>query len=273
MQPIMRVIENRRSVRSFDGRELSYEDRKAISDILDSINNPFGISVEFRLLSAKAYSLKSPVVVGEHYYVAAKVKRIENCEIAFGYAFESFCLHAAAIGYGTVMLASSLNRDAFERAMGVGPDDLMPVASPIGRVAPRQSMRERAMRKAIGADERMPFEELFFFGSFDNPLSRASAGDFLQPLEAVRLAPSAVNKQPWRVVIDADDSGKVHFFEKRSVEERPIGDIQKVDIGIALSHFDLAARDAGFNVAFSFDAPQLAFPEDTVYITSCAVSR
>ena len=57
------------------------------------------------------------------------------------------------------------------------------------------------MRKAIKADERLPFEELFFDGTFDNPLSKERAGNLAQPLEMVRLSPSAVNKQPWRVIV------------------------------------------------------------------------
>lgn len=57
------------------------------------------------------------------------------------------------------------------------------------------------------------FEELFFDGTFDLPLTREKAGVFAEPLDMVRLAPSAVNKQPWRVVV-ADNAA--HFYLKRS---------------------------------------------------------
>ena len=56
------------------------------------------------------------------------------------------------------------------------------------------------MRKGVKADERLPFEELFFDGSFDKTLSKEKAGRWLDALEMVRLALLAVNKQPWRVV-------------------------------------------------------------------------
>ena len=38
--------------------------------------------------------------------------------------------------------------------------------------------------------------------SFAEPLTEEEAGDYQFPLEMLRLAPSAVNKQPWRVVAD-----------------------------------------------------------------------
>jgi len=53
------------------------------------------------------------------------------------------------------------------------------------------SVRETMMRKAIKADERLPFEELFFRGTFDTPLTMDRAGKLAIPLEMVRLAPSA----------------------------------------------------------------------------------
>ena len=175
------AIAERRSVRTFDGKPLSIDDKRVLANMLEESGNPFGVDVEFRVFDAQKHGLRSPAIVGENLYVAAKVKRVENHEIAFGYEFERFCLEAVEKGLGTVMLAASLNRDAFERAMEVADDEVMPVASPVGYVAKKQSIREIAMRKAIGADNRLPFEELFFGGSFDAPLSPEEAAD-MRPL-------------------------------------------------------------------------------------------
>ena len=77
-------------------------------------------------------------------------------------------------------------------------------------------------------------------------------------IEMVRWAPSAVNKQPWRIIVS--DSG-FHFYEKRDkgyIGEKT-GDLQKIDVGIALCHFtagmevqgktpETVAADPGFDV-------------------------
>lgn len=56
-----------------------------------------------------------------------------------------------------------------------------------------------------------------------------------------RLAPSAVNKQPWRIVV-ADN--KAHFYLKRSKGFGHEGklDMQMIDMGIALCHFALTEK-------------------------------
>ena len=123
------------------------------------------------------------------------------------------------------------------------------------------------MRKGVKADSRLAFGELFFEGAFDRSLTEDTAGKLAGALEAVRLAPSAVNKQPWRVVVCGE---KVHFYEKRSrgyVSDNG-WDIQKIDMGIALCHFELAAKECGLDAAFELSDPSLPVPEGAAYIAS-----
>lgn len=259
------MIKQRKSVRTFDGKALSEEDRKKLESYVDSLTNPFGVEVDFRLLEAKENQLSSPVIVGEHTYLAAKVKKERNFEIAFGYSFEKACLYARSLGLGTVMLAASLSRSTFEKAMDVREDEVMPTASPVGYPAEKRSIRETMMRKGIKADDRIAFGELFFEGSFDKALSKETAGEYAEALEMVRLAPSATNRQPWRAVVDG---GRVHFYEQKSLKDSALGDIQKVDIGIALCHFDLVMEEDGASGRFLFEDPQIQVPENAYYIAS-----
>lgn len=262
---VKELIKKRKSVRTYDGRELTAEDRKSLEEYVGALTNPFDIPVEFRLLDVKEFGLSSPVITGANTYLAAKVKRVENFEIAFGYSFEKACLYALSLGVGTVMLAASLNRKAFEKAMEVKEDEVLAVASPVGYPAAKRSLRESLMRSGIKADERFDFEKLYFDGSFEKSLTKERAGDFAEALEMVRLAPSAVNKQPWRAVVDGD---RVHFYEQKSVKDSPLGDVQKVDMGIALAHFDLTMEEDGVSGAFVCADPGLALPENVHYIVT-----
>lgn len=265
--PIQDIIRKRKSVRTYNGDALRPEDRKQLENFVQTAKNPFDILVEFRFLDAQKYELTSPVISGTNTYVAAKVKRVSQFGIACGYSFESFCLFAKSLGIGTVMLAGTLSRNAFEAAMDVSDTEVMPVASPVGYPADKMSVRERIMRKGVQADTRLPFETLFFERSFEKALTPNRAGRFKEALEMVRLAPSAVNKQPWRVVV-CDDT--VHFYEKKAkaLQNNPLGDIQKVDIGIALSHFDLTLKESGASGNFIANDPELTTDELTEYIVS-----
>ena len=221
--------------------------------------------MEFKHLDGTKQKLNCPVVVGTDLYVGAKMKRVPHFNEAFGYSFELLVLYAQSLGLGTVWVGGTMDRAAFEKAMELAEDDVMPCMSPIGYPAKKMSLRESMMRKGVKADERMTFEELFFDDSFDAPLTQEKAGKLAHPLEMVRLAPSAVNKQPWRVVLT---DHAAHFYLKRSKGfNGSTIDMQKIDMGIALCHFDLAAKEVGLAPHFVQSDSGLA-AEGLEYIAS-----
>lgn len=263
---IIKSIQSRRSVRTYSGQPDApvLERLKAFSK---TVENPYGSTVQFRFLDAKEHGLTSPVVTGTDLYVGGKIGHDLNACVAFGYSFETFLLYAQELGVGSVWLGGTMNRGAFEKAMELAEGEFMPCASPLGYPAEKMSIREGMMRKAIKADERLTFEDLFFDGSVQTPLLKEKAGRLLQPLEMVRLAPSAVNKQPWRVI---KDGGCVHFYLKRS---KGFGrdsalDMQKIDMGIALCHFDLTAKACELKLRFLEEDPGIVTPQDWEYIAS-----
>ena len=268
MEHIAELVRERRSVRTFDGTPLRAEDRAKLEQYLSHMETPFDVPMEFRMLDAKAYGLSSPVVTGTDLYVAGKVKRGALAEVAYGFALETFVLRALSLGVGTVWIAGTMDRPAFERAMELRDDEFLPAVSPLGYPAKKRALRDAAMRRAIKADTRLPFESLFFEDSFDRPLTPECAGDFREALELVRLAPSAVNKQPWRVV---KQGGAFHFYKKSSLPANPKGDVQKLDIGIALAHFMLALEAQGLSGRVLQSDPGIPCGKDTEYMLSCLV--
>ena len=272
MNNVMDLIKQRRSVRTYDPRPIDGAVLEMLLSYADGIENPFNVQVEFKLLEASRHGLTCPVVSGADIYIGGKVKQIPFANVAFGYSFEELVLYAQSLGLGTVWLGGTMNRSAFERAMGLADGESMPCATPIGYPSDKMTVRETVMRKAIKADERIPFEELFFDGSFNTSLSRERAGLLCGPLDAVRLAPSAVNKQPWRVVV-ADRA--VHFYLKRSkgVSHSEKLDMQMTDMGIALCHFSLAANECGINTRFSVSAPEACVDNGLEYVASYEIEK
>jgi hypothetical protein len=121
---------------------------------------------------------------------------------------------------------------------------------------------------------RLPMDKLFFSETLNCSITPESAGAYLLPLEMVRLAPSASNKQPWRIVRVGDIW---HFFLQRTkgygkgtlvFNILRLADLQRVDMGIAMCHFELAARELDLQGSWVIDEPQLAMPEGTEYTVS-----
>ncbi len=263
------AIPGRKSVRTFDGAPLRPEDREKLEKYMKELTNPFGIPVECVLLDADKEGLSSPVIAGETLYVAGMVEKKPYADVAFGVSFEMLVLYAWSLGIGTTWIAGTMKRDKFEAAAGLKEGWMMPCISPLGYPAKKRSLKESMMRKGVGADSRLPAEKLFFDGSFDKPLAGEKLAALGEVPELVRWAPSAVNKQPWRLV--AED-GRVHFYEKKDkgYVGDATGDLQKIDVGIALSHLLLGLEARGKNPSVTAEDPGIPVPADTEYIVTVA---
>ena len=267
MSEILEIIKSRKSVRSFEEKPISAEDRDRLERYAESIDNPFGIPVRFVLLDAKENGLSSPVLTGESLYVAGKVKKGACADVAFGFSFEKLVLYAWSLGIGTTWIGGTMNRELFERAAGLAEDEMMPCMSPLGYPAKKRSFRETMMRKGVGADLRLSTDKLFFDRTWGVPLHAEGSDELRDLMEMVRWAPSAVNKQPWRIIA-AD--GCFHFYEKQDkgyVGEKT-GDLQKVDVGIALCHFVMGMEANGEQPQVTMQDPGLPLPEGVHYIAT-----
>ena len=265
MDHLMDIIRSRRSVRTFDGNRLRDEDRIKLEKYIADLSNPFDIPVDFIILDAEEHGLSSPVLSGEKTYVTGIVKKGEYADVAYGFSFEKLVLYAWSMGIGTVWIGGTMKREVFEAASGLKDGYMMPCVSPLGYPAKKKSIKETMMRKGVSADHRMPPDKLFFRGSFDEPF--ASGEDVSELLEMVRWAPSAVNKQPWRIVVCGD---KYHFYEKKDkgyVSEKT-GDLQKIDIGIALCHFVMGMEEQGKAPVVTVNDPGINTPGNTEYIAT-----
>lgn len=69
------------------------------------------------------------------------------------------------------------------------------------------------------------------------------------------------------------DGKNVHFFEHktRGYARETTGDIQKVDLGIAACHFEIAARESGIEGTFRKCDPGIPAPDGAAYITTYAM--
>ena len=251
-------IRQRRSVRTFNGVKISNEVLADLLSYCESIQNPYRIPVNFIVLDAEECGLSSKVIKGESHYIAGIIGNVPHALEAYGYSFEKMVLYAESLGLGTTIIAGTFDRKAFEKEFGIQENERMFCVSPLGYPSEKMSINERAMRLGVGADKRKPFEDLFFENGFKTPYKTQNSL-VRNSLEAVRLAPSAVNKQPWRVI--CDEKG-FHFYEKDPAANGPF-DIRKIDLGIALCHFMSV-----YGGTLKISDPGYRTPDKTEYIAT-----
>ncbi|WP_422485830.1 nitroreductase family protein [Gudongella sp. DL1XJH-153] len=267
------AVRKRYSVRNYSDREIGLDTRKEIEEFIGTLDNPFGNNIDFHFLDGDEMKGQQKlgtygVIKGAKQYIGTTIKLDDMALLALGYEFEALVLYLAHMDIGTCWLGGTFDRKGFAEAMNVKEGELFPVITPYGYAAEKKHIKEKAMRKVINADKRKSWKELFFSDDFNTPLKEEDAGELAFPLEMVRQGPSASNKQPWRIVLSDKDA---HFYEDREpgYSDRFPYDIQRVDMGIAAAHFDLAAKEKGITGHFDTKAdPGIQLPENMEYVFS-----
>jgi hypothetical protein len=170
--------------------------------------------------------------------------------IDFGFLMESIILKATDLGIGTCWLGGTFRKSRFEEEMDLTDGKIIPSVVSIGYPADDRAWMDRISRLYAGADRRLDWNDLFFSERYGYPLTKEAALEYLEPLEAVRLAPSASNRQPWRIIRSGENW---HFYLQRTPNYPSplfdflvgLADLQTIDLGIAMSHFELSALEIG----------------------------
>ncbi len=263
-------VVKRYSVRNYKDVRIEKEIIDDIKAFIDSLSNPFGRKVNYHFLEIVDSDNKQRlgtygVIKGAKQYIGTTIEMEPMALEAVGYELEVLMLYLANRDIGTCWLGGTFNRKGFAQAMNISEDVLFPAITPYGYAAPSKHIKETTMRKMIKADQRFEWEKLFFKDDFTTPLIKEEAGIFQFPLKMVRLGPSASNKQPWRIVL-RDNS--CHFYQDKdpNYSTRFSYDIQKIDMGIAAAHFDLAVRESGYKGRFDTNSdPLLETPNNVEY--------
>jgi hypothetical protein len=245
-------IKIRKSVRTYDDSFLDpVIKEKLLTFIRSNKKGPFGHEVRFDIIDlngAGQEELKQLAsygnIKGAKYFMAGVIKKTATSVIDYGYLTEKNILAATSLGIGTVWVGGTFNRAGFMEKINAKEGEVIPAVVPMGYAAKHKDVMEISTRLAVTADTRKPWKEIFFDAANMKPLSEGEAGDFNIPLSCLRLAPSASNKQPWRVIVDKKS---VHLFLERTAGygRVPMEDMQLMDMGIAMCNFDIAASENG----------------------------
>lgn len=264
---VIEAIKERTSTRTYAGQPVTDAQRNVILNYIPTLTNPFGengVSIpmadKFHLSSGNEKLGTYGIIKGAQTFLGLVCPDTDRSLLAAGYEFEQLILFITSLGLGTVWLGVTFSRKSFTRAMKIPADGMLAAVTPVGMPAKRR-MVERVMRRFVKSDTRLPWSELFFKDNFTTPLSLWEAGSYDEALEMVRLAPSAHNFQPWRVVKVGRD---FHFYAayniKKTKEDQRIW--RNLDMGIALCHFHLSVISRGLNGEFINEAPLLENPPE-----------
>jgi len=271
---VTEIIKTRKSWRTYNGKAIENEKKEQLSDFISRLDEPpFGSKARFQIVDldlkgAGTVSGTYGVIKGAKSFLAGVVAENPMDMEDFGYLFEKIILFATGVGLATCWMGATFSRPLFSGKMGLKPEETIPAISPVGYGAAKRSFRDVVFHLSAGSKNRKQWPELFFDGTFQSPLNKGDNGKLDVLFEMVRLAPSAVNKQPWRLILDGR---KIHFFLKRTrgFENMFKMDLQRIDMGIAMCHFELAACEAGVEGFWKVSQPDISsLPDEVEYVVS-----
>jgi nitroreductase len=275
---VTEVIRTRSSWRSYDGKPLDEQTKGDLTDFLSYRDDgPFGVPMSVHLVEmSESASWRTRAfgtygfISGARQFLAGAVEKADKDLETYGYVFEKAILFATDLGLGTCWLGGTYNRSSFARKVDLRDNETLPAVSPVGYKKAKRGITDALVHRFAGSANRKPWKDIFFHNDLDTPINEAIAGQYSVPLEMVRLAPSAVNGQPWRIV-KAEGVAVFHFLlqRRKRYDMLPTMDLQRIDMGIAMSHFELAAQEMNLKGKWTILNPDIGpLPKGTEYVVS-----
>ncbi len=265
------AISKRISTRTFSEAPLSQRSIKDIQNVLDKANQMsiLGTTVHFQYLNVLDPS-KGHQKVGTYgifknqqgYVVGSCTETVEGY-LDFSYAMEFIVIELTKLNLATCWVGGTFNKNHLGKFISPNSDHKIPAIVPLGYPTDKLRVIERIAKKIVNPRGRIDFDRLFYNETFKTPLTKDTR--HYKALEMVRIAPSAVNKQTWRIV---QVDNKFHFYselDKKSYTENPVENPQSLDIGIALYHFHATLIEEGINSRLAIKNPEISTP--TPYYT------
>lgn len=279
-KPVIELIRQRYSCRTYQKISVDVERHNALAAYAAAQQSgPLGGSARFMLVASTEDDLQALRGLGTYGFISGAtgfiVGTTPNNALHledYGYLLEKIILFATDLELGTCWLGGTFTKSSFTRKISAQDGELVPAVSSVGYPAKRPRRIERIIRRGARADRRRSWEQLFFTDNYFNPLTRLEAGNYAQALEMVRLGPSASNKQPWRIIKQAQSW---HFYLQRSpgynhsrlVKLTTVADLQRIDMGIAMCHFALTAGQLGLAGNWQREEPSIELANDLLEYT------
>ena len=234
----------RRSRRAYDSRPVD----PATLDALDAVCTRFRPHADARVVLVREPRVDvftgfvggyGKVKNAPHLLVFIGDERAPFADQHVGYTGEAVVLEAAARELDTCWVAGFFRASLARSLVDLAPGERVFAVSPLGHGTTNLAFGERGMRSMAHSHRRRTVLQIA-------PSVSAGWPDWaVAAVETARIAPSAVNRQPWRFRFDA---GALVIARDSGVETPKV--TKRLDCGIAMLHAELGARASGASGAW-----------------------
>jgi nitroreductase len=246
---IIETIKKRISTRTFNQVALKPADKKELESFI--VENSKGLEnevVNFRIIEKndadKQMKLDYGMIKGHNTYILGTAQTTVASRVNYGYLMEKVVLKATEMNLSTCWVgyfdSTYFNEVHIENGFDI------PSIVLVGYSEDRETYIGKTFRFALNASKRYSWDKMFFNYRLKTSLTPEYVKKYSDSLEMVRLAPSSGNTQPWRVFFE-DTTNEFHFFKKSISKRYELRGLHDIDMGIALSHFELMSLQNGLS--------------------------
>ena len=235
------AINARRSRRAYDNsKTVSEEVNKKLHGVCSGFSPYGGVRVEYISeppddVFANALGFYGNIKGAPAFFAFVGDMSDPNVQEKMGYTGEAAVLEATAQGLGTCWVALTYNAKAVKSLVKLGQTEKLICVSPVGYTTGTWSFEEKAFSGFGIYHQRNPLSTMV------SGLPESGWPDWAKAaVEAARLAPSAMNRQPWG--FDIEKSGITVSVKDRGPE---FNVARRLDCGIAMLHIEVGALNRG----------------------------
>ncbi len=231
------AIATRVSRRRFDGGPVRSEAVERIDAACRTVSEPAGTAARAVRVDVAPNAVFTGLIgnfaaiIGGAPAFVAFVGRHDDWHVDLGYIGEAVILEAAAAGVDTCWVAERFDAAAAAAHVDLAEGEQVRAVTPLGYGTRNVPVGERLVKAVVRPRVRFDLERIA-------PGARSWPTWAREAAEAVRLAPSGKNRQPWRLHMDGD-ALILACATEGAYWTAPI------DCGIAALHAELGALHAG----------------------------
>jgi len=250
------LIENRKSVREYQKKQLKSSEIKVLEEFLEEVNAlRKNIDVDFvfiedgwqkeDILKGRAGYVGNPILAP--HYIALLSEQQEGYLFNTAYILEQVVLKAVELNIGSCWV--SVEKDANELKNDLGIDKPGEIVAMIALGYPKTHIPYTKK----SASSRIGVEDFVFKGEWGKTASHEELEmmGIERILHSIRLAPSWANLQPWKLIIDNDKI--ILSVGGKDVDEKHL----MLDAGIMMLYMEKAFNQEGLVAEWSIYTKEL----------------
>ena len=251
------AVKERVSRRKYHPKAIGDEDLKSLEELEKDLEKEFPLA---RVLMIKSsFDEVSKKIIGSYGLITGassyaiiigKTSKDEyKGNIQAGIVGEGLVLEATSLGLNTCWMGGFFDRKEVSSEVEIEDDEEILAITPLGKAKDSPTITERLVKLASGSRKRKPLSELC-----SKDFSNKAQDWMMTAVELARLAPSAMNRQPWRFEVEGEK-----LILTSAIQTKNHGVYPYLDCGVALLHLLIGAGVEGVDVKIEYgEAPVVA---------------